>query len=310
VQALKKASSEGLSREDWLAIRRTGIGGSDASVVCGLNRWRSPMELWLDKTGQLEPKEAGEAAYWGTIMEPIIRNEFMLRTGLKVRQLYSILQHRKFPYMLANLDGVVVDPVKGEGVFEAKTAGLYSTSEWETGLPDEYAIQVQHYLAVTGLNFAYVAVLIGGNRFLWKCIERDDDAISLIIQLEARFWKHVETNTPPAFDGSKASTELLNRLYPHSRKQEIQLNDEAISLITAYEEAREQEEKAHDLKETAANLLKSLLGGNERGIVGDRSIFWQEINTDRFDSKLFKAEQPELYSKYIRPSSYRRFQIK
>jgi len=268
------------------------------------------MEVWLDKTGQLEPKEAGEAAYWGTIMEPIIRNEFTLRTGLNVRQINSILQHRKFSFMFANIDGIVTDPIKGEGVFEAKTAGLYATSEWDNGLPDEYAIQVQHYLAVTGLNFAYVAVLIGGNRFQWQFIERDDAIISLIIQMEARFWKYVETGTPPPIDGSKASAELLNRLYPHATKEEIMLPDEVMSLIEAYEEAREQEEIAHDLKETATNHLKNLLGDKERGSVGDRSVFWQEVSTERFDSKLLKAEQPEIYSQYIKPSSYRRFQIK
>jgi putative phage-type endonuclease len=310
MQAINLIHTANLGREEWLEFRKQGIGGSDAAAVAGLSRWKSPMGVWLEKTGQVESEPSGEAAYWGTMMEPIIREEFTLRTGMNVRQVNSILQHRKFPYMLANIDGIVTDPVKGEGVFEAKTAGLYSTAEWEKGLPDEYAIQVQHYLAVTGLNFAYIAVLIGGNRFIWKYIERDEAAIDLLIQLEARFWKLVQNNTPPPIDGSKASTELLGRLYPHGEKTELQLPPDTIALFEAYDEAREQEEAAHLLKETTANLLKDLLGKHEKGTVGDRSVHWLEVNTERLDTKLFKAEEPELHAKYLKPSSYRRFQIK
>ena len=68
-------STENMPYEDWLEYRRLGIGGSDASVVCGINRYKSPVELWLDKTSQLPPQEAGEAAYWGTQLEPFVRSE-------------------------------------------------------------------------------------------------------------------------------------------------------------------------------------------------------------------------------------------
>jgi len=111
-------------------------------------------------------------------------------------------------------------------------------------------------------------------------------------------------------DGSPASCELLNRLYPHAEEAELQLPPDTISLIESFEEAKEQEEQAHLLKETAANLLKDLIGKHTKGIVGNRCISWQEITTERFDAKLFKSEQPELYEQYIKPSSYRRFQIK
>lgn len=310
MQALIFKDTDRLSENEWLALRKQGIGGSDAAAICGLNRWRSPMQVWLEKTGQIDSEEPGEAAYWGKVMEPIIRDEFGLRSGLKVVQVKSMLQHRRFPFMLANLDGVVMDPSKGQGVFEAKTAGLYAASEWEKGLPDEYAIQVQHYLAVTGLSYAYVAVLIGGNKFKWQYIEKDEPSIDLLIQLEARFWKSVETRTPPQLDGSRAASELLNRLYPHGQNKEIKLPPEALELIECYEEAKQQEEKAAFLKETAVNQLKNMLGENEAGMVGERRIVWQEIKTERLDTKALKAEQPNLHAQYMKHSSYRRFQIK
>lgn len=310
MQAVVLENTNNLSQNEWLLMRKQGIGGSDAAAICGLSRWRSPMDVWLEKTGQLEPEKAGEAAYWGQIMEPIIREEFTIRTEMKVTTINSMLQHRRFTFMLANLDGVVQDPNRGQGIFEAKTAGLYASSEWGDSLPDEYAIQVQHYLAVTGLPFACVAVLIGGNRFKWLYLERDESIIDLIIQLEAHFWRLVQTNTPPPIDGSRATTELLNRLYPHGKKQQIELPAEALDLIEAYELAKEQEEKAALLKDTAVNELKNMLGENECGVVHNRRITWQEIKTERFDSKLLRAEEPDVYARYLKSSSYRRFQIK
>jgi putative phage-type endonuclease len=150
-------STEHLTHEEWLAWRNKGIGGSDASVVCGINKYKSPVELWLEKTNQIEHSEAGEAAYWGTVMEPIIRTEFEKRTGLKVDIVKYLLQHPKHKFMLANLDGVICHPEYGNCIFEAKTASAYKDSEWKDDIPQEYHLQIQHYIAVTGLNFTFVS---------------------------------------------------------------------------------------------------------------------------------------------------------
>ena len=103
-------STENMPYEEWLEYRRLGIGGSDASVVCGINRYKSPVELWLDKTGQLPPKEAGEAAYWGTQLEPFVRDEFTKRAGIEVKQVKELLQSEEYPFMLANMDGMCEVP--------------------------------------------------------------------------------------------------------------------------------------------------------------------------------------------------------
>ena len=85
-------NTENLSYEEWLEYRKTGIGGSDASVVCGINKYKSPIELWMEKTGQLPYQEAGEAAYWGTMLESVVRSEFTKRTGIEVNQVKQLLQ--------------------------------------------------------------------------------------------------------------------------------------------------------------------------------------------------------------------------
>jgi putative phage-type endonuclease len=304
-------SKENLTYKEWLSYRRTGLGGSDASIVAGLNPYKSPMELWLEKTGQIEPEEAGEAAYWGTMLEPLILDEFQKRTGLEVGQELSILQHTEYPFMLANVDGIAVCmETKKAFIFEAKTANAFKRPEWEISVPDMYQLQVQHYMAVTGFHGAYVAVLIGGQNFKYYLIERDQELIDLLIQLERRFWNYVVTKTPPPIDGSESSTLLLSKLYPVGLQTSMSLPKEAEELIHQFEEASEQEKQASEKKELAANKLKDLLKSNETGIINGRTVTWKTVETERLDSKKFKTEHPDLYSTLTNKSTYRRFSIK
>jgi len=306
------ASTDGLSREDWLAYRNLGIGGSDASVVCGINKYKSPIQLWMEKTGQLPPEEAGEAAYWGTRLESVVREEFTLRTGIKVISVNQILQSREYPFMLANVDGVCRCPTHGKCIFEAKTANAFKAGEWEgDSVPQEYILQIQHYLCVTGYSGAYIAALIGGNTFQWKFVERDEEIISMLIKYEKDFWTHVQDDVPPALDGSEACAKFLSQQYPHSIPlSKAILPDNAADLIRQYSEADEQLDALTKQKQKATNLLKQMLGENEMGIVGDDCIKWLTVSQERFNAKLLQAEQPEIYAKYIAKSSHRRFTIK
>ena len=257
------AQTENMPYEDWLSYRKQGIGGSDASVVCGISRYKSPVELWMDKTDQLPVQEAGEAAYWGTQLESLVRAEFTKRTGIEVKQIKQLLQSEDYPFMLANLDGVCEHPDLGPLIFEAKTASAYKVAEWEDAIPDEYQLQVQHYMAVTGYQGAYVAVLIGGNSFKWKFIERDEELISMLIELESAFWNHVKNVTPPPLDGSDASARFLSERFPNSvPKSQIELPDTAADLLAQYDEAVEQLEAVTEQKQRAENLLKEMPKGS------------------------------------------------
>jgi len=299
-----------LTKEEWLKWRNKGIGGSDVAAICGVSKYKSPVELWMEKTGQIEPKEVGEAAYWGNVMEPIIRDEFTLRTNLNVRLVPSILKHPVHSFMLANLDGVI-DDVCGECIFEAKTASIYKQEQWETSIPEEYMLQIQHYMAVTGFQKAFIAVLLGGNQFKYKVIESDNEIIEMIVKLEKHFWNCVTTNTPPEMDGTEASSTLLARLYPASNSaKQIVLPAESSDLITQFEVGRAKEKEAAEMKDDAANKLKALLGENESGVADDRFVTWKSISSEKFDAKKLQEHEPDVYKKYLYKSSYRRFSIK
>lgn len=202
-------------------------------------------------------------------------------------------------------------PDYGTCIFEAKTASAYKAGEWEDSIPDEYQLQIQHYMAVTGYAGTYIAVLIGGNSFRWKFVERDEELISMLIELEADFWDYVRLGTPPPLDGSNAAAKFLAERFPSSQpKSKVTLPSSAIGFVQKYDAACQQLAAANEEKQYAENRLKELMGDCEIGTIRNRVVTWKSVTQERLDSKTLKAEHPTLYKKYANKSMYRRFSIK
>lgn len=300
-----------MSHEKWLQARRNGIGGSDAASIAGLNKWKSPVGVYLDKLGQ-SPEEdtTSEAAYWGNMLEEIVAQEFSKRTGLKVRKRNAILKHPKHPFMLANVDRLVVGEKTG---LECKTASEYLRDQWkDEEIPASYLLQCQHYMAVTGYKNWYIAVLIGGNKFIYKKVERDEELIEYLIDIESTFWNdHVLKEIPPEFDGSEASVDLLKALYPESvPESEISLSPDTNTFVDALEQVNIEIKHLETQKKEYENKIKAVMGEHEKAVARDRLITWKTVTTNRFDSKSFQKEYPELYNKYSKTTNYRRFAMK
>ncbi len=194
----------------------------------------------LEKTGQSYSEDQGnEAAYFGTLLEDMVAKEFEVRTGKKVRRNNFMLQHPEHEFIMANIDRKVV----GENaLLECKTASAYLAKDWEDDeIPEPYLVQVQHYLGVTGYEKAYIAVLIGGQRFVWKEIERDEELIDMIFEAEVHFWNyHVLGNNPPALDGSSAAEQYLKERYERSEQNKVvDLGYEFQDKIRHYNELKE-----------------------------------------------------------------------
>jgi putative phage-type endonuclease len=311
MNAIALASTNKLSREEWLGYRKQGVGGSDVSAIAGLNRWKSPIEVWMEKTGQIESEELGEAAYWGTTLEDIVAREYAKRSGQKVQKRNAILQHPKYKFMLANVDRMIVDKDRGRGILECKTTNEYKKGEWDDDkIPEEYAIQVHHYLAVTGLQFAKIAVLIGGNKFEIKDIERDEEIIDYLIKIESDFWQLVKSNVAPPMDGSDSAVELLKRLYPNSNTSSIELkSDMAERLVADFLRFQEMEKEVETQKNQAANMIKELMGENETAYTSGYKVGWKSLVTKRFDANSFKVLHKDLYSQFINETGSRRFTV-
>ena len=299
-----------LTREEWLTYRTKGIGGSDVSIIAGINPFKSVHQLWLEKTGQAEPEEEGsEYTHFGTLLEPIVRKEFMERTGIKVRQKHMLLQSEEHPFMFADLDGVINE----DGqlcIFEAKTASAYKQEVWEEEVPAPYILQVQHYMAVTGAKKTYIAALVGGNHFFYHVVERDEEMIAKIIVMEKYFWQnHVMGGVEPVPDGSEATTRYFNERFRNSNGETIELPDEVLPVCEKYDNLTRQIKELETAKNAAANQLKSYLGEAEAGTVGDRKITWKSVSKNSVDTKRLKSEHPDIYTDCLTQSSYRRFLV-
>ncbi len=299
-----------LTREEWLKYRTKGIGGSDVSIIAGINPFKSVYQLWLEKTGQVEPEEEGsEYTHFGTLLEPIVRKEFMERTGIKVRQKHMLLQSEEHPFMFADLDGVINE----DGqlcIFEAKTASAYKQDVWEEEVPAPYILQIQHYMAVTGAKKTYIAALVGGNHFFYHVVERDEEMIAKIIVMEKYFWQHhVMGGVEPLPDGSEATTRYFNERFRNSNGETIELPDEVLPVCEEYDNLTRQIRELETAKNAAANQLKSYLGEAEAGTVGDRKITWKSVSKNSVDTKRLKSEHPDIYTDCLTQSSYRRFLV-
>jgi putative phage-type endonuclease len=306
--ALELVKTNTLTRDEWLQARKKGIGGSDIAAIAGLSPWRSPMAVYLEKIGEIPDQEENEAMYWGTKLEDIVAEEFALRTGMKVQRVNAILQHPENPWMLANIDRRIVGQKAG---LECKTTSAYGRDQWEDEkVPDVYMLQCQWYMAVTGYQSWWIAVLIGGNTFRYKDIQRDEDIIAYITQIGRDFWTLVENRTPPAIDGSDSSAEVLSVLYPADKaiEEEIDLPNDAESFVTEFTHAQNMESHWKSKKDEAANKLKALLGEKTVGLTFAHKVCWKPVTSTRVDTDALK--KAGLYEKYSKSSSTRRFTVK
>lgn len=315
--ALRLVDTRRIERADWLKIRKTGIGGSDAAAAVGLNPYKSQLELWLEKTGrdvELPKPDAGDTtqpAYWGTLLEPIVAASYTQQTGRKVRKVNAILQHPGVPFMLANLDREVVGTSDVQ-ILECKTAGEFGARLWKDGVPEYVQIQVQHQLAVAGKQAADVAVLICGQRLEVHRIQRDDDLIARLIHLEAKFWHYVTSNTPPPADGSESADRALRCLYPGAGGAVDFTDDPRLSstfsdLVAVRAEIETRQAIESRLKQT----IQQAMAEADRAVFETGSVsFKRSRDSSGVDLKRLLAEHPELAAQYaIKKPGSRRFLV-
>ncbi|ONN65858.1 YqaJ viral recombinase family protein [Herbaspirillum sp. VT-16-41] len=318
--ALRLVKTQALSREEWLSVRRRGIGSSDAAAALGLNPHQSMLELWMIKTGRThmlhltDPSERTTPTYWGSLLEPIVAAHYTYQTGNKVRKVNAVLQHPDpdKTWMLANIDREILSAPDVQ-ILECKTAGEYGARAWREGVPEYVQCQVQHQLAVTGKAAADVCVLICGQEIQIHRVERDTELIDGLIKLEREFWHYVETDTQPPADGSDSADRALRSLYPHDYGDVADFRDNramsaAFSDLQAIREdisTREQVER--QLKQS----IQQMMGSSSRALFETGTASWKRSkDSAQLNVERLKAEHPALFDSYLSPKSgSRRFLI-
>jgi putative phage-type endonuclease len=301
----------------WLEERKKGIGGSEASMILGINPWKSRLELWNEKVTLKSNIDATKQLMFkiGHILEPIIAEEYTKETG-RILEERPLKVHPKYSFILGNIDREIVDGDKGRGpgILEIKTKGAF-TNWHEEEIPIYYHAQIQHYLNLYNYTWGSFAVLdLGVMKLNIVDVKRDDDFISKLVKEEIEFWKLVEYKTPPPVCPTNACQEFLREHYKISEDITIDLNDneDATKWAAMLREAK-RNIKAFDIMETEAkNHLMSIVGIAEKAVGGNYTISWKApIDKDVFDLERFKREHYELAKQYIKSEPQtRRFTVR
>lgn len=299
-----------MPRNEWLELRRQGLGGSDAAAIIGLDRYRSPFDVYAEKVGLKAEQPDNEAMRQGRDLEDYVAFRFCEATGKKVRRRNAMLQHPEHPFMLANIDRWVIGENAG---LECKTTSVLNRTKFSQGeFPPNYYVQCVHYMAVTGAERWYLAVLVLNKAFHVFTIERDEAEVQALIEAEKHFWEnHVLKQIPPAPDGSEATLEVIKQLFPEARERaEIALfgcEDKIQQYLALDAKVKEFEQERDKLKQELQLAMADAEIGRAQGYV----VEWKNQVRQSLDTKKLKLEHAEIYEKYLKPAqTVRRFTIK
>ena len=304
---LNFVSTVNMPHEEWLERRRKSIGGSDSAAVVGLNAYVSPYSLWAEKTGKVPGFAGNLATEVGTFMEEFVAQKFAAESGKKVRRFNKIIYNPDYPFAHVNIDRDVVGEDAG---LECKTVDSLSMGKFKNGeYPANFYVQCVHSMAITGAKRWYLAVLIGNREFKWFTIERDEDEINALMAAEADFWELVKTDTPPAVDGTAATSEALKTIYAES--------DDSVCDLTAFSEnlrqyiaLKQQIKELEAMMDEAANKIKEFMGESGSGDCDGFKVSWKSQARSIFDSKRFAKENPDIdLSGYFKESVARPFKV-
>jgi putative phage-type endonuclease len=294
----------------WLEERRKGIGGSDVAAIMGLSPWKTAYQVYQEKRKEVEDWGGNSLTDWGKRMEPAIRQWYSDETGRDVRLPDKIMYHPQHPFMLASLDGFTDDG----RVVEIKTAR--SGKNWgepETNqIPDYYAVQVHHYMTITGFQVADIPVSIAGGSPSLYIVEADKEISEMIIEACAKFWERVQSGNPP---DPVTYADAVARFGKIKSDGSIIATTELIEAIAGLKQLRAQLGAMEDAEEAVKAKLIIALGDQADTIIdgaGQTLVTYKLANGRKlFDSKSLEKEMPEVYQKYLKQSEpARRFLVK
>jgi putative phage-type endonuclease len=256
-------------RGSWLEARDAGIGASEVATLFGVNPWESPFSLYQKKRGEIAPQPDNERMKWGRKLEHIVGETFAEETGREVWKHplgAHLLRSRAFPWLLATPDYEQRNPrLATDGLLECKTTGARYEADWSEEAPLYYQIQVQQQLLVTGRLYASIACLIGGQKFIFTHVVRNDKFLKTLLTKTQKFWEMVQAGNPPPIDASEATISTLKKMREDGRvitlpKDVLKWHDQMLRA-TEHRKAAEADEKE------AKQEISALMGTAKRGLL-------------------------------------------
>lgn len=295
-------------KEEWLSIRKGYIGGSDAGAVVGLNPYKSAYTLWAEKTGKIPEFQGNTITRVGSYLEDLVAQMFMEDTDKKVRRKNRILVNDEYPFACADVDRMIVGE---DALLEIKTTNSpVATKKFKNGeYPESWYAQMTHYLAVTGLKKAYLAVLIECRDFKVFELERDEEEIAALMSAEKDFWELVQKDTAPIADGLESTSDTLKTMYPNSNADNVNLygyDDE----LNQYMAISAQIKALEAIKDEIANKVKAFLGEAGKGENDNYRVSWTSSERKTLDTKKLAQEHSEIdMNAYYKTTTYRTFKV-
>lgn len=302
-----------MNRDAWLEARRTGIGGSDVAAILGLSKWRTPLQVFHEKRGEIASQPDNEAMRWGRYLEPVVRQAYADETGREVRVPTGMLRHPVRDFMVANVDGISGgehDPLR---LFEAKTAR--SADGWgdpgSDQVPQAYLLQVQHYMVVTAIEVADVAVLIGGSDFRLYEVPADRELQEMLIEAEAEFWSRVQRGEPP---DPVSYADMQARYGRASRAASVVASADVERTVARLRTIKAEREALDAAEEEARAIVMGALEDADTltDSAGKTLATWKAAApAKRLDSAALKAALPDVYERFVKTTEpSRRFLLK
>lgn len=294
--------------QEQVKARRNYIGGGDAAPILGLSRWDTQLGVWAIKTGRVDPEDISDklAVILGNKLEDTVAELFTEATGKKVHRVNETKFHVEHSFIGANIDRRVVGE---DAILECKTCSAWKAKEWAgEEIPQEYILQVVHYLAVTGSKYGYIAVLIGNQEFKWQMITRDDDMIRDLIAKEVKFWNEFVVPNVMPMTIQASDSDVLYSLFPVADPNAaLVLDDDASAILERLEASCAELSLLEKDVEKYKNELKAMLGESETAQAGQYKISWKNQESKRIEIETLKFNHPEVYNSCLKVSKSRVF---
>jgi len=276
-----------MTKEQWLEARKNSIGGSDIGSIFNLNKYKSVIQVWLEKTRQIESQDISEKmpVKVGKFLEPFVIAEFEKTTGLEISRKGRFATHEKYPFMSGTIDAEGIDIDGTPFILECKTTDSYSAKEWDgtDTMPDSYQLQLLHYMIIAGVEKGYLCCLIGNKELSIKCVTLTPDIENMIISRCVWFWNLVETKTMPPVDDSSACTDIINEMFPSANPgTSIELAPEWNSEIEQLLKVKEGIKQLQSEEKLIKNKICLELMDNESAYTTQYNITYKNVHKDGY----------------------------
>jgi predicted phage-related endonuclease len=289
-----------ISREQWLELRTADVTASDIGAICGVDRYRTALRVWAEKTGLISPTADNPTFKRGRWLEAAViealREE---RPAWDVRRAGVYLRDPDIR-LGATPDAVAIDPDRfGIGVVQCKTVRRdVFERDWSVGpsgeaaAPLSYQLQTLTEAMLVGAEWACVAALVidagGGVELVCAPVHRHPPAEDRIRETVARFWLDLEAGRQPAVDPNRDGR-VIEALFPRSAVgQVVDLSsDYRLANLLAKRARRKSLVKAAEAQIEAIDTeLKAKLGSAEIATLPGWRVTWK---TQRRDERVTPA---------------------